>query len=285
MTGHPLYKITSIGRPVEPRYPTNKAVLVLLPAAAAVAVFFAWFVNGETLYSGLGGTALYSILVVFGSWALARELAPDDNPAAFISMALALLVYLLNPGASVLLLFVALALARILNRSTGLAPRLGDSVAVTLLAAWAAYSLDSPLIAAVAGIAFMLDAMLSGPEKRQWLFAVASVAVASILAVQQGSGLALPSMPVSVGGLIPALLLLAFMLAIFSMKSVEAEGDVDGKPLVLSRVRTGMAIVLMLAFVFIFALPGRTGLAVLLLASMAGIPAGLVLQNIRRFIR
>ena len=40
------------------------------------------------------------LLVVFGCWALARELAPDDNPGAFIGMAFAFASFLLLDDAS-----------------------------------------------------------------------------------------------------------------------------------------------------------------------------------------
>ena len=281
MAEHPVYKITSIGRPVEPQYPTNKAVLILLPVAGIATALFAFVVTGEKTASVLLSTALLSMLVAFGSWALARELAPDDNPAAFVSMALAFLVYLLNPGGSILLLFVALALSRILNRSTGLAPRLSDSVVVTLLAAWAAYKLDSPLIAAVAAVAFILDTLLPGVQRRQWPFAIGSLAVAVILAAQQGLKIAAPAIPSSSDALITPLVLLAFLFVIYSMKSVESAGDVDGKPLVLMRVRTGMIITLLLGLLFFFGTSGQPGLAALLVATMAGILSGYVLRNIR----
>ena len=80
--------------------------------------------------------------------------------------------------------------------------------------------------------------------------------------------------------LISPLVLLAFLLAIVSMKSVVAPGDIDGKPLVLTRVRAGMIIVLLIAATFLFSHPGQMGTTALLVATMAGIPAGVVLKNI-----
>ena len=283
MSHHPLYRITSIGRPVEPQYPTNKAVLIILPLAGIVAALLAYFLMGETTAAGLLRTALLSILVAFGSWALARELAPDDNPAAFISMGTAYLVFLFSPGGSILLLFVALALSRILNRSTGLAPRLSDSVVVAVLAAWAAYSLESPLVAVVAAAAFVLDASLPGPERRQWPFAVVSIAVAVALAMQYGMNVSFPAIPETTEALISPLVLLSFILVAVSMQTVDAPGDVDGHPLLLPRVKWGMLITFLLALVFLFAPPGQSGLSTLLVATMAGIPAGKVLRSVRGF--
>ena len=53
-----------------------------------------------------------------------REFAPDNNPAAFVGVVLAYAaLLLLGPGAY-LLVFTTLFLVRIVNRTTGLAPRL-----------------------------------------------------------------------------------------------------------------------------------------------------------------
>ena len=36
MAYHRIYKYTSIGRPLEPAYPSNKVVLILMPLAAVL---------------------------------------------------------------------------------------------------------------------------------------------------------------------------------------------------------------------------------------------------------
>jgi len=94
MAQHGLYRFTSIGRPLDPRYPTNRAVQVLMPIAALVGGGVAWF--GGVDAKGIAFAALGGLLVVFGCWALGRELAPDDNPGAFIGMAFAFAAFLLR---------------------------------------------------------------------------------------------------------------------------------------------------------------------------------------------
>ena len=281
MSDHRVYKITSIGRPVEPKYPTNKAVLVILPLAGLLTFGFRYLVVGESSGGALLSVALVSMLVAFGSWALARELAPDDNPAAFISMGLAYVVCLLGFGGGLLMLFVALALTRILNRSTGLKPRTSDSVIVTLLVAWAAFEYDTPLIAAVAALAFILDTRLDAGENRQWPFAILCLSVFMILAFQFGLNFEMPELPKSANDYIVPFVLVAFMLAIFFVKSVNAPGDIDGVPLSLSRVKAGMLVALLLTLVLCFTKEDSVRQAPLLIATLAGIPVGLMLRNIR----
>ena len=81
-----IYRLTSIGRPVDPRYPSNRALLIVLPLLAVASVGLRGVLDLER--SALTVT-LQSLLVGFAAWALTRELAPDDDAAAFVALALA----------------------------------------------------------------------------------------------------------------------------------------------------------------------------------------------------
>ena len=155
MSEHRIYRVTSIGRPVEPKYPTNKAILLLMPVAALIAGVVA-LIQGDGGGASATG-ALVAFFVVFACWALGRELAPDDNSAAFVGAVLAFIALWWWPSPSLLLLFTALALSRIVNRTTGLTARLVDSVIVTALVIWTMVSLQNPLAGVAAALAFVLD--------------------------------------------------------------------------------------------------------------------------------
>ena len=234
---------SALARPLDRRYPTNLAVLILAPASGLV---FA----GLALPQGLAAlavveTALRGCLTAFGGWALAREIAPDDNPAAFVSMGLALLVALLVPSASVLLLLTAMMLARMVNRSVGIPATAFDSVAVTLLAGWAAYTTRSgaPLVAGA--IAFGLDAMLPSPLRRQWIFA--PICLAGTLAVALfrdrtelagiDAWLYLPVVTIA----------LLYALSFLRTRHVRSVADLTGERLITARVRAGMTIAWLMA--------------------------------------
>ncbi len=47
MAHHRIYKYTSIGRPLEPEYPDDKAVLILMPLAALLGAVTAWLDGGQ----------------------------------------------------------------------------------------------------------------------------------------------------------------------------------------------------------------------------------------------
>ena len=156
---------SALVRPLDRRYPTNLAVMILVPVGGAITGAIALRETGLSL------EALEAVIrgafTAFGGWALAREIAPDDNPAAFVSMALAFLVVLLYPDSSVLPLLTAIMVARIVNRSVGIPARWIDYLAVILLAGWAAYGAKHAGPAIVTAIGLGLDAILPATSKRQ----------------------------------------------------------------------------------------------------------------------
>ena len=123
-----LNRFTSIARVLDPRYPTNRAVLLLLAPAAGIAGAMA-LLRG----SGLPETALSALFgaaAALAGWAFARELAPDLERLAFLGMLLTFGAFLAVESSSLLLLFAAQFLVRVVNRSVGLPARIVDSVFV-----------------------------------------------------------------------------------------------------------------------------------------------------------
>jgi len=230
---------SALVRPLDRRYPTNLAVMILVPLAGA-GVGAATYWSSRSPMEALEWAARVS-LTTFGGWALAREIAPDDNPGAFVSMGLAVLTLLLFPSASILPLFTAVMLARIVNRSVGYPATWLDSLAVTLLAGWTAYSNHNPGPALVAAAGFGLDTLLPDPLRRQFIFALLCLAWALSILLFMDT----PASPretvwplnVSIG-----IISLAYALAIMLITRVRSVADRTGKPLHLGRVRAAMAV-------------------------------------------
>ena len=83
-----LSDITALGRPLDPRYPTNLAIgaLSLIVGAVGAAVKLLSDVPlAESASWGIG--AAFS---VFLAWVLARELDPDYDLSAFVGVGLAI---------------------------------------------------------------------------------------------------------------------------------------------------------------------------------------------------
>jgi hypothetical protein len=169
-----MYRFTSISRPIDPAYLTNRALLIVLPVVGLLSA-------GMALLDGSGSSpltaALGGVLAAFAAWALTRELAPDHAGAAFVALALAWFASIAFGAHRVLLLFVALVLVRVVNRSTGLPLRLLDTLGVFGLCTWAAINTQQPLIILIASLAFVLDAVLDDPTRRHYVAAAACLPV------------------------------------------------------------------------------------------------------------
>lgn len=270
MSREGIYRFTSIGRPVDPRYPTNRAVLVILPLAALLGAGITLVRDGGVVAALVA--ALVFVLVTFGAWALTRELAPDDDPAAFIAMALG--VGWIGLGAdSVLLVFVALFLARVVNRSTGLMLRPLDSVLVFALTVWAAFSLGQPLLVLVGALAFALDAALEEGCRPQWLPAVGCIAVAVLMFVRGEY----PLRPGSFDAVELAFLVVtavAYGIAIWRSAPLRSICDVTGVPLEPIRVRAGMIVGLLVAVQAVVTDGAGALTASTIWASIVAVPVG-----------
>lgn len=271
MTHDRLYRVTSIGRPLDPSYRTNLAVLVLMPVAAVVAALVA-AIRGDG-FGAIAAQGLVGPAAAFGAWALARELAPDDNPAAFVSMALAFTASLMVDSPSLLLLFATLGMARIVNHTVGPPARLTDSVVVLGLVLATAWITRSPVLPVVGAVAFALDASLEDGVRRQIAFAVLALAGAAVAVRVLDPAAANHTIPVGVGALV-GVVSVGFGIAIARTRQVSSLADATGQPLSVHRVRAGMFIGLLVAVQA--TLLGTEGLelSALVWAALAGVAIG-----------
>lgn len=272
-----IYRYTSIGRPLDPAWPSNKAVLLLMPLAAVAG--FAWTLAGGVISGSAFVPALVACVVaalsVFGTWALARELLPDDHAAAFVSMALGFLAALSfgNPG--LLLLFSTLALVRIVNRSTGLKPRTSDSVLVCVLVIASIYASARPWMGAVAALAFFLDGLLKKPVKKQWLYAAICFGSMVVYMVDHDVVWWQFIRADSLMEWLAVLALLLLTLNMLGLKKVHAKGDVGNSRLEVERVKAGMAIGILATLQGLDAMHE----AILLVAAIGGVGIGITFRR------
>jgi hypothetical protein len=219
--------------------------------------------------------AVEFLLIVFGSWALSRELDPDDHTAAFISMAAAVLAALVVDAPGILIVFTTLGLVRIVNRSTGLVPRMADSILVMVLSLFVIYMTESPFFGIVAALAFILDGSLREPLRHQWVFGLVCLGGTVVYMVDHNVGFDHLSPPDSLFEWLALLFLLIFALNTLLLKKVHSKGDMGGKRLDLGRVRGGMAVGLFAAL---------QGLVhpddiVIIVATIAGICIGMAFRK------
>lgn len=237
-----VYRYTSIARPVDPRYSTNRALLILLPLLALASAGLGVFIE---LDRGAVSLALGTLLAGFAAWALTRELAPDDDAAAFVALALSWPAYLFFRTGSVLLPFVALFLVRIVNRSTGVPARMLDTVAILGFCIWAAISLEQNLILLIAAAAFSLNATLREPQHYQFLAAAVCLGVFGWL-LADGASLVSGYLTARDWSIV-AIVAAAILLVIRENGEPHSVCDAHAQPLDASRVNAGLAIGFLLA--------------------------------------
>lgn len=246
---HRIYSLTSIGRPVDWKYPTNRAMVILLLPAALAGLAMAWW-QGDS-FPRILLLPLITIIAAFGGWALGRELDPDNQSAAFVALVIAVFVVLFgSPDGSyrLLLLFTVLGLVRQVNRTTGLQARLSDSILLLALTVWVIYATENPLFGLVAAASFALDGSLELPLRRQYLFALLSVGATIVYMVDHDIGFMLYKIPRSGAQWMAAVVAVVFALHILLFRSVSSVADVNRRPLDASRVRGGMAVAVLAVF-------------------------------------
>lgn len=268
-----MYNYTSIARPLDPAWPSNKAVLILVPLAALAG--FAYSLGGGTGLLQALHAAVVQAAAVFGTWALARELMPDDQVSAFISMALGFIATLVFPAPGMLVVFATLLLVRVINRSSGLAAQIRDSVAVTLLVIWTVYSSGSPWFGALGALTFFLDGILHKPVKRQWWFALICLGSMVVYIVDHDVAWWGIVVPDSLMKWLAILVSLIFGLNLALLKKIHSRGDVDQVRLDLRRVKAGIAIGLLAMLQGLEAVPQ----VILLIATIGGLCLGIAFRR------
>ena len=236
-----------MGRPIDPAYPTNRALLTILPLLALLSAGMAFI--GHMEVSPLSA-AFSGALTAFAAWALTRELAPDYNVDAFVALACAWTLNVAVEVRQVLLLFVAMVLVRLVHRSTGLPSRLLDTFGVFGFCTWAAINTQQPLILLIVALAFALDAVLEKPLRRHLVAAAASLAVFVYLVLGNASVLAndLTVVDWSIAG---AMALVILLIAVTSPSPV-SYCDTSPDRLNRTRVNLGLIIGVLLALQALF---------------------------------
>jgi len=134
---HRPFALSTIGRPIQLRDPTNRAI-ALVSFLAVVAGTLVGAVRGEAWGAVLTGLTWAG--AAFLAWALGRETDPDRPYSAFLAAAGGLSGAILLGRPGFLFLFWFVIALRYINRSTGVAPGIFDFVALYGLKFWLGFS-------------------------------------------------------------------------------------------------------------------------------------------------
>ena len=268
-----VYRYTSIARPVDPAYPTNRALLLALPVLVVASAALA---TADVIALSPASAAINALLIGFVSWALTRELAPDDDAAAFLALFIAWPVSLFLGPSSALLGFAVLFLVRIVNQSTGLTARPFDTFTVLALSVFTAYSMELPLLLIVAGLAFIADSLLPNGAKLH-RFAAGFCAGAFAL---QGIGSLVSADQTLEAWIGFAAIAIACSLVMVKTRHPTSVCDVSPDKLVAVRVNAGLAIGLLAGAQFLLTAGVSAWAATPLFACLVAVPISFGMQRL-----
>lgn len=273
---HPIHKYSALARPVEPQYPTNLAVIILLPLIAIGLI--AWLAFNGAGLGEAGKAGLFGALAAFLAWALGREMDPDHNATAFIAMALTVVLAGLGYGFDLLTLGALMFAVRLVNRTVGPQARIGDIITLVLLNLGAVFVEGAWWMPFISIIALAIDEAFERSNLPQRL-AIPTLLVMGLLAFFVGDGVDFSVMETLVRGWVVTVVVIALLAAgtIFNTEEILAPMDVLGSPCNCRRVQAGMALILLAAICSL--LGGQESLAANL-AILAVLAASLVGRNI-----
>ncbi len=250
-----MNKFTSLNRRLDPKYPTNLAIVLLSLLAGLIFTLFSLW-QGEGIWSGLS-SGFYAGLSVFFGWALAREIDPDHEYAAFVAAVIAAFGYGWFGAPSLLPLLWFLLLIRILNRTVGPPAKLIDSLTILGLGTWLAFQ-SNWFYGLLTALGFYLDSRLSAHQPRHKYFAIGILLIALIAMIWLGSGLTIASFSI-MEMVISLSIAIVFVIFIFSTQRITSVSDITGDALDLHRVQVSQFFAVFSA-AGIFLLGGISGL-------------------------
>jgi hypothetical protein len=178
-----MNNFSTIGRPVDFSYPTNRAIAILTLLVMVAAALYQGLTGVSWSESLLWG--LQAGLAVFLAWALGREVDPDMALAAFVGAGLTLIGLFAWGLPDLGLLFWSLLALRVVNRTTGLPATLLDSLGLLGLGIWQTFG-GNPGYGALTALVFLIDVWLDPENRREWIFAALAL-IATIIALVTGA--------------------------------------------------------------------------------------------------
>ncbi|UGV41653.1 hypothetical protein J7W08_05035 [Methanococcoides orientis] len=261
-----INRITSINRPLDPAYPTNRLIIWIFVIVLVVASLFHLSLNNtiiiSMIYGITGGTSIFLV------WAISREVDPDHDIAAFVPVILSFIPVVVFGIHPVLPLLWLLLLLRIVDRSTGLKARPFDTISVLLLSLFLTYQLTW-IFGIITTTAFFLDSRASSPNQ---IHLVASILmlVVSVFSIFEGNSTAIEDITlIEITALLSMVIL--FIPSILDSRKLKSKGDMTGESLDTLRVKMGKILLIVTAILFLLTNVGSANLWSLLWCIATGI--------------
>ena len=249
-------KISSIGRPLDFKYKTNKAIAII----TTVTIMFGFVLSILKEFT-IPNVILLGVsfgITFFVSWAISREIDPDNSISAFIGLIPLFIILFFWIETNIVILFWLLISLRIINRTTGLPARILDSGMLFIISVLMSY-FYSPIFGFLAAIVFLFDAKLIDGQKFQLIFASLSLFLSIIFFTINNQVFLLPIFSMLQ---LLSILIIAIVFAVISYftKDVKSKGDKNNEPLSLSRIKAAQIFILFSALLMSFVEIGLTAM-------------------------
>lgn len=182
-----MYQFTRMSRAIDPRYPTNLAIIIWTAVVAVAILIFQMVSGAEFLQAGIS-TILGSLSVIL-TWIIAREIDPEEQLSAFVSVLLmTIAVFIVAVQFNLLVLFYISSMSRIVNRTIGPAVTRMDSIFLLVFTVFVGFA-GSWIYAMMGATAFLLDSLLPDRDRKHVLFAGLATVVMIVAFIVQNSQL------------------------------------------------------------------------------------------------
>lgn len=239
-------RFTSLGRPMDPRYPTNLAIMILTLVFGVVA-FVLSLVDGNDIATVL----LHAVATgasVFLTWVIAREISPDYEYGSLFAALIAgiVTIFLGMPLPDLLASFLLVTISRVLNRIVGPPAKFPDSVVVIMALILLAITSHHWVVVLAGAMALLLDGLLPQPHRINILFGAIgigiTVAMFALGRVEPIGG------AISVEWLLVMILTgVIFVLTIVASRTIKSNCDVEGYDPIPIRIQATMVLILVTA--------------------------------------
>ncbi len=241
-----IHRTAAFNRPLDLNNTGNFLILLITASVIPASVIYHYF-STESLMSAVLSGARTGI-IVFLTWAVSRELDPDNDLSAFVAVTLVLVFIPLLGQASVLPIFWILLILRTLNRSSGVRPGVLDMFFILILGTLLT-STVSWIYGVLTTLGLLLDSKLP-PSDRIHFWAGIFMGIITLLSVLP-EGLILPNISFST---LPILIIVAILFLPVIMGSSEIKSIADRTEEKLDPTRVMMAQLMALVVVLSFSL-------------------------------
>jgi hypothetical protein len=225
--------IFTLGRLVDKDYLTNQLIVFITAIVFIAGIIIHLFRQGSAQNSFVFGILIS--IIIFLTWALAREVFPQVEYAALAASAvcfLGLIYYGITPLVLLVLLWLTICL-RLINQTTGLKPSIVDRVIVFIISIICAYVL-SWILLLVLVLVFIVNYFLS-KEKSDIVFMIAAIfSIPIIILLNDLWNNSSQFTPINI--LPVVLLLVGFIIAMWFVRNIAVLGDNSQKKVPVSRI-------------------------------------------------